>query len=57
LAWVRQRRGVTSVIIGPRTVDQLTGNLMGFTLDLPADAVARLDDASSAALVTGASRR
>ncbi|MFF2820479.1 aldo/keto reductase [Kitasatospora cineracea] len=49
LAWVRQRRGVTSVAIGPRTVNQLTGNLVGFTLDLPAEAVARLDDASSAA--------
>ncbi|MEU6164868.1 aldo/keto reductase [Streptomyces tanashiensis] len=48
LAWVRQRPGVTSVIIGPRTLDQLAGNLAGFALDLPADAIARLDDISAA---------
>ncbi|MFD0350973.1 aldo/keto reductase [Kitasatospora aburaviensis] len=48
LAWVRQRPGVTSVIIGPRTLDQLTGNLAGFALDLPADAIARLDEISDA---------
>lgn len=47
LAWVRQRRDVTSVIIGPRTVDQLAGNLEGFTLDLPADAVVHLDEISA----------
>ncbi|MFB6836159.1 aldo/keto reductase [Streptomyces sp. NPDC056361] len=47
LAWVRKRPGVTSVIIGPRTLDQLTGNLAGFTLDLPADLIARLDAVSA----------
>ncbi|MFC4532532.1 aldo/keto reductase [Sphaerisporangium dianthi] len=46
LAWVRRRPGVTSVIIGPRTVAQLEGNLAGFVLDLPAEMVARLDEAS-----------
>ncbi|GAA2095881.1 aldo/keto reductase [Actinomadura alba] len=56
LAWVRRRPGVTSVIIGPRTVDQLHGNLAGFALDLPEEAAERLDDASSStalAPVTG----
>ncbi len=46
LAWVRGRRGVTSVIIGPRTLQQLQDNLPGFDLDLPEDAVARLNDVS-----------
>jgi aryl-alcohol dehydrogenase-like predicted oxidoreductase len=46
LSWVRQRPGVTSVIIGPRTVEQLDGNLAGFAVDLPAEAVARLDEIS-----------
>ena len=46
LAWVRARRGVTSVIIGPRTLDQLQDNLPGFELELPDDAIARLNDAS-----------
>ncbi|WP_406095916.1 aldo/keto reductase [Kitasatospora purpeofusca] len=48
LAWLRQRPGVTSVIIGPRTLDQLDENLAGFTLQLPADAIARLDGISAA---------
>ncbi|MFJ3791473.1 aldo/keto reductase [Kitasatospora sp. NPDC090091] len=47
LAWVRQRPGVTSVILGPRTLDQLTGNLTGFALDLPSDTIARLDEISA----------
>ncbi|MFH8620817.1 aldo/keto reductase [Streptomyces vietnamensis] len=47
LAWVRERAGVASVVIGPRTLAQLTENLAGFTLDLPADARALLDAASS----------
>ncbi|WP_248963751.1 aldo/keto reductase [Sphaerisporangium perillae] len=46
LAWVRERPGVTSVIIGPRTVAQLEGNLAGFGLDLPPEAVVRLDEVS-----------
>jgi aryl-alcohol dehydrogenase-like predicted oxidoreductase len=47
LAWLRQRPGVTSVIVGPRTTDQLAGNLAGFALDLPPEAVARLDEIST----------
>lgn len=48
LAWVRDRPGVASVLIGPRTVAQLTDSLAGFTLELPPEAVARPDAASSA---------
>jgi aryl-alcohol dehydrogenase-like predicted oxidoreductase len=46
LAWVRSRPGVTSVIVGPRTVDQLEGNLAGLELELPAELTAQLDEAS-----------
>jgi aryl-alcohol dehydrogenase-like predicted oxidoreductase len=46
LAWTTRRPGITSVIIGPRTVEQLEQNLAGFELDLPAEAVERLDEAS-----------
>ena len=46
LAWVRERRGVTSVIIGPRSVDQLRADLLGFDLDLSPDAIGRLNDVS-----------
>ena len=37
LAWLLGRPGVTSVIIGPRTVDQLSQNLAGFDLALPTE--------------------
>ncbi len=37
LAWLLGQAGVTSVIIGPRTPDQLTQNLAGFDLDLPSE--------------------
>ncbi|MFF8379333.1 aldo/keto reductase [Streptomyces sp. NPDC015661] len=57
LAWVRQRRGVTSVVIGPRTTAQLAGNLAGFTLELPERAVARLDELSSGSRLPGALSR
>ncbi|MFC8720173.1 aldo/keto reductase [Kitasatospora sp. NPDC057198] len=46
LAWVRERPGVASVLIGPRTTGQLAGNLAGFTLELPPEAVTRLDEVS-----------
>lgn len=44
IAWARRQPGVTSVIIGPRSTDQLTDGLAGFDLDLPPSAVALLDD-------------
>jgi aryl-alcohol dehydrogenase-like predicted oxidoreductase len=47
LAWVLARRGVTSVIIGPRTFEQYEQNMEGFELDLDPALVKRLSDASS----------
>jgi aryl-alcohol dehydrogenase-like predicted oxidoreductase len=46
LAWLRARPGVTSVVIGPRTMAQYEQSVAGFELDLPADLAARLDEAS-----------
>lgn len=59
LAWVRNRPGVTSVIIGPRTVEQLQQNLAGFELGLPAELASRLDEASgpAPAAMTGMTSR
>jgi aryl-alcohol dehydrogenase-like predicted oxidoreductase len=48
LAWVAGRPDVSSVIIGPRTVEQLKGNLDGFRLDLPAELADRLEEVSRA---------
>ena len=57
IAWVRERPGVTSVIIGPRTAAQLQEYLAGFELELPETLRARLDRVSGppAAPVTGQS--
>ena len=46
IAWCLTRRGVTSVIIGPRTLQQLKDYEPGFTLQLPEEAAKRLSDAS-----------
>jgi aryl-alcohol dehydrogenase-like predicted oxidoreductase len=46
LAWLLGRPGVTSVIIGPRTIDQLTENLAGFDLALPLESAKRLSRSS-----------
>jgi aryl-alcohol dehydrogenase-like predicted oxidoreductase len=46
IAWVLSRRGVTSVIIGPRTVDQQEECLAGFDLTLPDELAKRLSDAT-----------
>jgi aryl-alcohol dehydrogenase-like predicted oxidoreductase len=46
LAWVRSRRGVTSVIIGPRTFEQFEQNMEGFEIDLDPVLTKRLSDAS-----------
>jgi aryl-alcohol dehydrogenase-like predicted oxidoreductase len=43
LAWVMSRKGVTSVLIGPRTVAQLDGSLRAAELALGADVLAKLD--------------
>jgi aryl-alcohol dehydrogenase-like predicted oxidoreductase len=46
LAWVLSRRGVTTVIIGPRTFEQYEQNMAGFDLALDAALIKRLSDAS-----------
>lgn len=51
LAWVAGRPDVTSVLIGPRTAEQLEGNLAGFDLDLPAEVADRLEEVSRTANV------
>ena len=47
LAWLLQRRGVTSVIIGAKTIQQLDDNLAAADLALSADEVATLDEVSA----------
>jgi aryl-alcohol dehydrogenase-like predicted oxidoreductase len=46
LAWLLGRPGVTSLIIGPRTHEQLDANLAGFDLDLPKASARKLSKAS-----------
>ncbi len=51
LAWLLTRPAVSSLIFGARTVAQLDENLGAADLDLPPDAVAKLDAASALELV------
>ncbi|MBM0278296.1 aldo/keto reductase [Micromonospora tarensis] len=46
LAWLRSRPEITSVILGPRSSDQLTANLAGLAFDLPETISTRLNAAS-----------
>jgi len=46
LAWLLGRPGVTSLIIGPRTVGQLAQNLAGFEVELPVESAKRLSRVS-----------
>jgi aryl-alcohol dehydrogenase-like predicted oxidoreductase len=46
LAWVLSRRGVTALIIGPRTAEQLRQNLLGFDLSLDDQVVHELNEVS-----------
>jgi aryl-alcohol dehydrogenase-like predicted oxidoreductase len=46
VAWCLTRRGVDSVIVGPRTLEQLQTYLTAFQLELPSDALKRLSDVS-----------
>jgi aryl-alcohol dehydrogenase-like predicted oxidoreductase len=48
-AWLAGRPGVAGVITGPRTIEQHRQNMAGFELELPAELVARLDEASGPA--------
>ncbi|MBG6237106.1 aryl-alcohol dehydrogenase (NADP+) [Mycetocola sp. CAN_C7] len=47
LAWLGAQPAVTSVILGARTVEQLTDNMAAVDLDLSADELQRLTDASA----------
>jgi aryl-alcohol dehydrogenase-like predicted oxidoreductase len=51
LAWLLGRSGVTSVIVGARTMDQLTDNLRAGELELGDDERARLDELSALPLI------
>ena len=51
LAWLLQRPGVASVIVGARTDDQLADNLAAATLELTAEEIARLDEVSQPPLI------
>ena len=46
LSWVTDRPGVSSTILGARTLEQLEGNLGAAGLHLSAEETARLDAAS-----------
>ncbi|WP_280262048.1 aldo/keto reductase [Nocardia wallacei] len=46
LAWIRDRPGVASMIVGARDMGQLTGVLAAETLELPRAIAAALDDVS-----------
>ncbi|WP_433424073.1 aldo/keto reductase [Microtetraspora malaysiensis] len=46
LAWVAGRPGVTSVVLGPRSADQLTAALAALDRTLPQEAQSRLDEIS-----------
>ena len=46
IAWVLARRGVTSVIIGPRTFEQYRQNMEGFDLTLDPTVLKQLSDAT-----------
>ena len=47
LAWLLQRKGVMSVIIGAKTVEQLDDNLAAAELALTPEEIAKLDEASA----------
>lgn len=46
LNWVQERSGVTSTIIGARTMDQLDANLGALDVELSAEQTKKLDEAS-----------
>jgi aryl-alcohol dehydrogenase-like predicted oxidoreductase len=47
LAWLLQRKGVMSVIIGAKTIQQLEDNLAAANLTLSAEEIAKLDEVSA----------
>jgi len=46
LAWVRDRPGVSSAVVGARTAAQLRGSLQADDVELPAEIRAALDEVS-----------
>lgn len=50
LSWVRNRPGVTSTLIGPRTPAHLEGNLAALDVRLTPEQTARLDEVSAPSL-------
>ena len=47
LAWVRQQAGITSTIIGAKTVEQLLDNVKSTEIQLSADELKQLDEVSA----------
>ena len=47
LAWVRYQKGVTSTIIGAKTTEQLIDNLKSTDIELSADDLKKIDEASA----------
>jgi aryl-alcohol dehydrogenase-like predicted oxidoreductase len=47
LAWVRLQKGITSTIIGAKTIDQLHDNLKSVNIELSADDLKRIDEVSA----------
>jgi aryl-alcohol dehydrogenase-like predicted oxidoreductase len=43
LAWTLQRPGITSIVVGPRTIDQLTGQLAALDVVIDDELSARID--------------
>lgn len=50
LSWVRNRPGVSSTLIGPRTLEHLEANLAGLDVELTEQQTARLDEVSAPGL-------
>jgi aryl-alcohol dehydrogenase-like predicted oxidoreductase len=46
LAWLLHQRAVSSVIVGAKRVDQLADNIAATEIELTADELAKLDEAS-----------
>ena len=44
LAWLLSRPGVTAPVLGPRTLEQLTGSFPALDVTLDAPTLARLDE-------------
>jgi aryl-alcohol dehydrogenase-like predicted oxidoreductase len=47
LAWVRLQKGITSTIIGAKTVDQLNANIKSTTVELSVEDLKKIDEVSA----------